>query len=90
MPSLKFVNADETVEFDGSVELTEMDDIITFGCRSGRCGICAVRIVSGEENLSPRTAREERLFELLGEDSPAMRLACQSRAYGDAVLDEIN
>ncbi|CUU59667.1 ferredoxin [Frankia sp. CcI49] len=90
MPSLKFVNADETVEFDGCVELIEMDDIITFGCRSGRCGICVVRIVSGGENLSPRTAREERLFGLLGEESPAMRLACQSRAYGDAVLDEIN
>ncbi|CAO5154586.1 Ferredoxin [Frankia sp. AiPs1] len=90
MPSLKFVNADEKVEFDGYVDLTEMDDIITFGCRSGRCGICAVRIVSGGENLSPRTAREERLFELLGEDSPAMRLACQSRAYGDAVLAEVH
>ncbi|MCM3884207.1 2Fe-2S iron-sulfur cluster-binding protein [Frankia sp. R82] len=90
MPTLRFLSADEKVDFDDYVDLTEMDDIITFGCRSGRCGICAVRIVSGAENLSPRTSREESLFDLLGEDSPTMRLACQSRAYGDAVLDEVN
>ncbi|CAO5248746.1 2Fe-2S iron-sulfur cluster-binding protein [Frankia sp. AgKG'84/4] len=90
MPSLRFVNADEKVDFDDYVDLKDMREFVTFGCRGGRCGICAVRVLSGGENLSPRTPREERLFELLGEDDPAMRLACQSRAYGDTVLVEIN
>jgi ferredoxin len=46
--------------------------------------------VSGAENLSPRTPREERLFELLEITDPDVRLACQSRAHGDCVLFEIN
>jgi hypothetical protein len=33
---------------------------------------------------------EERLFALLEEDDPAIRLACQSRVHGDTVLFEIN
>ncbi|MFJ8627128.1 2Fe-2S iron-sulfur cluster-binding protein [Kitasatospora sp. NPDC093550] len=90
MPNLKFVNAEESVDFEGHVDLKEMGDYITFGCRSGKCGICAVRVVSGGDNLSPRTPNEERLFELLEMDDPAVRLACQSRAHGDAVLFEIN
>jgi ferredoxin len=90
VPNLRFVNAEETVSFDGDVELKEMGDFITFGCRSGKCGICSVRVVSGAENMSPRTSNEERLFALLEETDPAVRLACQSRVHGDAVLFEIN
>jgi ferredoxin len=90
VPVLKFINAEETVSFDAAVDLRDMTDYITFGCRSGKCGICAVRVVSGAENLSPRTPREERLFELLEITDPDVRLACQSRAHGDCVLFEIN
>ena len=90
MPSVRFVNAEEVVEFEGHVDLIEMDDFIAFGCRSGKCGMCAVRVVRGDDNLSPRTQNEERLFVLLGVGDPAVRLACQSRAYGDVVLFEIN
>ncbi|TJZ66835.1 2Fe-2S iron-sulfur cluster-binding protein [Chitiniphilus eburneus] len=90
MPTLRFVNTGTQVEFTGSVALIEMEDHIMFGCKSGNCGTCAVRIVSGGENLSEKTDREHRLFELTGETDPAMRLACQCKAYGDAVLFEIN
>ena len=90
MPNLRFVNAGEMINFDGHIDLKEMGEFITFGCRSGKCGICAVRVVSGGDNLSPVTSNEKRLFTLLGEDDPAIRLACQSRAHGDAVLFEIN
>jgi ferredoxin len=87
---VRFINAEETVSFDGHVDLKELTDFITFGCRSGKCGICAVRVVSGGENVSPKTVNEERLFALLEEDDPAIRLACQSRVHGDTVLFEIN
>ena len=90
MPSLRFVNAEEVVQFEGHVDLVEMDDFIAFGCRSGKCGMCAVRVMSGGGSLSPITQNEERLFALLGVDDPAIRLACQSRAHGDMVLLEIN
>jgi ferredoxin len=66
-----------------------MGDFITFGCRSGRCGVCAIRVLSGGDTLSPRTAKEEQLLAMLGVEDPAVRLACQSRAHGDIELVEI-
>jgi ferredoxin len=90
MPTLTFVNAGVTVEFSGAVDLIEMEETVMFGCKSGNCGTCAIKVVSGAENLSGRTLRENRLFELTGETDESIRLACQCRAFGDAVLCEIN
>ncbi|MCC3767319.1 2Fe-2S iron-sulfur cluster-binding protein [Streptomyces sp. UNOC14_S4] len=90
MSNLRFVNAEESLEFDESVPLKDMVDYVTFGCRSGKCGMCMVRVEEGAHNMSPRTEKEERLFALLEISDPAMRLACQSRAHGDVVLYEVN
>jgi ferredoxin len=90
MPTLSFVNADVTVDFDGSVALLDMEDYIMFGCKSGNCGTCAVRVVSGAENMSARTEKEERLFALIGKENPLTRLACQCRVLGNVVLLEVN
>lgn len=45
----------------------------------GQCGTCVVEVVEGMENLSPRTAVEERRFK----NKPATyRLACQTTVNG--------
>jgi ferredoxin len=54
---------------------------ITFGCRSGSCGTCRVRILAGAEHCSS-VGPEERDF-LKGVEAPAdHRLACQVRVEG--------
>lgn len=59
---------------------------ITFGCRSGSCGTCRVRIVRGIEGCSSMTS-EERDF-LAGLDvSVDQRLACQVTVVGDIDIE---
>ena len=59
---------------------------ITFGCRSGSCGTCRVRILSGLQHC-PAMAAEERDF-LQGLGAPGdHRLACQLRVEGDLELE---
>jgi ferredoxin, 2Fe-2S len=52
----------------------------------GGCGCCKVKILSGEENLSPINSAEEKflgnVFHITRE-----RLACQSVIYGDITVD---
>ena len=45
----------------------------------GQCGTCVVDIVEGEENLSPRTAVEDRK---LKKRPKSCRLACQTIVNG--------
>ena len=59
---------------------------ITFGCRSGSCGTCRVRISSGAEHCSP-VLPEERDF-LAGLDAPCdLRLACQVNVEGPVEVE---
>lgn len=61
---------------------------VTFGCKSGTCGTCRVRVVEGLENLSPATA-EERDFLTSLEAPSDERLGCQFRILGDVSIDYI-
>ena len=59
---------------------------ITFGCRTGSCGTCRVRITEGLHHCGEANA-EERDF-LQGLDAPAdQRLACQVIVHGDVAID---
>ena len=59
---------------------------ITFGCRTGSCGTCRVRVVEGQEYCS-EPGPEERDF-LKGLDAPAdQRLACQVTVHGDVAIE---
>ena len=59
---------------------------ITFGCRSGSCGTCRIRVLKGLQHCSAPTP-EERDF-LLALDAPEEhRLACQVRVDGDLELE---
>ena len=51
-----------------------------------RCGFCRVTFISGQERASPPTPAEV-IFRRDHPLSPAIRLACQTRLAGDAVID---
>ena len=63
-------------------------------CRSGACGYCWIGVLAGEENLSEMTTFEKRRLEYFGYappaeiagKHPAVRLACQSKCYGDVSI----
>ena len=77
---VRFLPEDLLVEAPAGTPLQAIADAsgadLTFGCRSGSCGTCRVRILAGMEHCSPMGA-EERDF-LKGIQAPAdHRLACQ-------------
>ncbi len=59
---------------------------ITFGCRTGSCGTCRVRVADGQAACSAPDA-EERDF-LASLDAPAdQRLACRVKLHGDVAIE---
>ncbi|ENZ7728620.1 MULTISPECIES: 2Fe-2S iron-sulfur cluster-binding protein, partial [Klebsiella] len=50
-----------------------------FGCKTGNCGLCRVKVLSGMENITGKTLKEKRLFKLLGIEDQTVRLACQCK-----------
>jgi ferredoxin len=60
-------------------------------CRSGACGYCWIGVLSGKERLSQVTDFERKRLSYFGYSStdsngdtqPHIRLACQSKCYGD-------
>lgn len=58
---------------------------IDFDCRASDCGICAIKIISGAEALTPKTAAEEDFLKAMKAD-PDERLACQTRFLGDVEI----
>ncbi len=59
---------------------------IEFNCRAGDCGICCIKILSGEANLSKPTAIEADFLKAMRAD-PDERLACQTRVFGDVSVE---
>lgn len=63
-------------------------------CRSGACGYCWIGVLAGGQNLSEMTAFEKGRLEYFGyappaeiaRKHPAVRLACQSKCYGDVSI----
>lgn len=85
-----FLLEDLLVEAPAGTALQRIADAagadITFGCRTGSCGTCRVRVVEGLEHCS-EAGPEERDF-LKGLDAPPdQRLACQVAVHGDVVID---
>ena len=59
---------------------------ITFGCRTGSCGTCRVRVTEGLGHCG-EAGPEERDF-LKGLDAPPdQRLACQVVVQGDVAIE---
>jgi ferredoxin len=88
--SANFVNENKEILLSGGANLrlkavennidlyTMMGKMMNCG-GYGQCGTCVVEIIEGAENLSPRTAIEERRFKNKPDN---YRLACQTLVNG--------
>ena len=59
---------------------------LKFGCQQGECGVCAIRIKGGVENLSRKTKQETKTLEAKHFDEKT-RLACQCALLGDVIIE---
>lgn len=93
MPTVEFLNAGKKVgcgQYANLRKVALLNDIEVCkginqiaNCRgNGLCGTCAMEIVEGLENLSPKTLREH--FKLKGKPA-SHRLSCQCQILGDIV-----
>ncbi|MFF5935590.1 2Fe-2S iron-sulfur cluster-binding protein [Streptomyces sp. NPDC012508] len=74
------------------VEYETPQRLIPFGCRSGACGACVVKVLEGFDALGAPDDDELDFLEDLGRTGGDHRLACQCRLRGDAtirVVDDI-
>src|SRR5215207_2052172 len=72
---------------DKLLDIAEASEVpIESGCRMGMCGSDPVRVLEGEENLSPMRSAERRTLERLGLGA-GCRMACVSRVQGPVVVD---
>lgn len=94
MPTIRFENEDkEVIVADGAnLRLKALENQIDvyklvaklMNCGgNGQCGTCVMEIVEGMENLSPRTAPEERH---LKKKPNTYRLSCQTKVNGDVTV----
>jgi ferredoxin len=60
---------------------------LKFGCCNGECGVCTIKVVEGQENLSRPTKREKLTLAEKKLISPPNRLACQCAILGDIVIE---
>jgi adenylate cyclase len=86
---VRFLPEDLLVQAPWDARLQDIADAagadLTFGCRSGSCGTCRVRILAGLDHCSPM-GPEERDY-LLGVRAPEdHRLACQVRVRGPVAV----
>ncbi len=59
---------------------------ITFGCGSGSCGTCRVKVTEGLDHCSEPGSEERDYLSALGA-APDERLACQVCVCGDVTVD---
>ncbi|MBF2035212.1 MAG: (2Fe-2S)-binding protein [Leptolyngbyaceae cyanobacterium T60_A2020_046] len=94
MTVIKFLNEDKEVvvaeganlrykAMENGIDIYTLVGKMTNCGGYGQCGTCVVEIVEGEENLSPRTAVEERKLRKRGS---YCRLACQTIVNGPVTV----
>lgn len=90
MPKVTIKTDNMTIDVAENYALIDMcedyDTSILFGCRDGACGACMVRILEGEQNLTPMKDDERDFLETMAAQENE-RLACQCRVKGDVILE---
>lgn len=91
MPKITFCKKNLICNLPKNIDLLRASFIdssipLKFGCRQGNCGTCTIKILKGEENLSPKTKEEVATLQRLGLSSHH-RLACQCALMGDIEID---
>ncbi len=92
MPRLTFLPSQKFTEVEPQTKILlggrKAGVDIRFGCAACRCGMCGVRIVAGQETLSPMKSTEVELLRRLKLTTDgSVRLACQARLDGDCTVD---
>jgi ferredoxin len=67
------------------------EGVIPIECTAASCGTCWIGVLGGQEKLSPVARREKRAVKVFGynqpdEETPFLRLSCQSKAHGNATI----
>jgi ferredoxin len=90
MVRVHFLLEDLLVEAPAGTPLQRIADAagadITFGCRTGSCGTCRVRVTEGLSHCSEPGPEERDFLAGLGAP-PDQRLACQVTVLGDVTVD---
>lgn len=91
MPKVKFTSENIEIDVPIGTHLKNAVDLahsnFPFGCKRGSCGTCRCFVVSGLENLNPKTELEEFLFSKLTAVEPHERLGCQLIINGDVSIE---
>lgn len=94
MPTVTFSKSGHSVDVASGSTLLDLEDSgkseVPFGCRSAACGTCAIDVINGMNNLSPKNEEEQDLLDDLDMDGARRRLACQCTVYGDIEIEAIN
>ena len=90
MPRVRFEPSGEELEINGQTTLREAAHMAGVNVHDrcggmGACCNCIVTVVSGMENICPKSIVEEAVFYLDKDD----RLSCQCRLTGDVVVRTI-
>ena len=89
---VRFLAGDALVEAPRGAPLADIAAAcgadIPFGCRTGSCGMCRVRVARGSEHCSPMSPEERAFLAALGAP-PGHRLACLVRVEGDLEIDDL-
>lgn len=84
----------ELVELSRNSPLTDLEEVtetvISFGCRSGACGACAIEVLEGISNLTKADDMERSFLTALGYPEERYRLACQCRFQGNITIRPID
>lgn len=91
MPIITFLKEKKSIKVKEGTDLVRLPYLnatlpIKFGCCQGECGTCAIHVIEGQENLSPKTKQEKITLAMLKLQDPH-RLACQCSVKGDIVID---
>jgi len=85
-----FLGEDLLVEAPAGTPLADIAEAagadLTFGCRSGSCGTCRIRIAHGLGNCSAMASEERDFLAALGVATD-QRLACQVVVQGDIDIE---
>ncbi|PIK15762.1 2Fe-2S iron-sulfur cluster-binding protein [Halobacteriovorax sp. JY17] len=93
LSKIKIKGIEEELEVESGKHLSELltasNSPILFGCRTGICGTCLIRVHDGKENINPPCADEAEFLEIVAEGDSKMRLACKVIINGNINIEYI-
>jgi ferredoxin len=90
MAQVFFLTTNQRVTVPTGVELRDISKAypslpLKFGCTRGECGVCAIKVIHGQNNLTKLSKQECRTLASKKLDT-SHRLACQCALNGDVVI----